>query len=50
LFDQFRGFGSEHSVVAGLVGFDLGEGQFDFPSLGIGCGELDRGRELVVKQ
>ena len=33
-----------------VVGFDLGEGQFDFPSLGIGCGELDRGRELVVKQ
>jgi hypothetical protein len=33
-----------------LVDFDLVEGQFDFPALRIGCGELDRGGELVIEQ
>jgi hypothetical protein len=50
LFDQFRGFGSEYPVVACLVGFDLVEGQFNFPAFAIGRGEFDCGCELVVEQ
>jgi len=50
LFDQRRGFRSQHRLGVALVGFEFTEAQLDLPALCVGVGQLDRGSFDGVEQ